>query len=93
MELFKAGADQRHSTKTLTNAGITISTKPVRWNTWHLICDNLDPDSNVIDQSELQQEKHFSSKMSTDAGIMISIKPAPKNASISISDNLDPDSN
>jgi hypothetical protein len=39
------------------------------------IRDNLDHDSNVTEESELQEEKQFSHMTSTDTGIIISIKP------------------
>jgi hypothetical protein len=70
-----------------------ISIKPVLQNPSFSIRDNLDPDSNVTQESELQSEKHPSPKTSTDAGRMISNKPVPLNANASIRDNLDPDSN
>jgi hypothetical protein len=57
------------------------------------IRDNLDPDSNITEESDLQSEKHHPPKISTDEGIMISIKTVPENAALSIRDNLDPDSN
>jgi hypothetical protein len=46
----------------------------------HPIRDNLDPDSNVTEESDLQSQKHPSPKTLTDAGRMISIKPVSKNA-------------
>jgi hypothetical protein len=36
---------------------------------------NLDPDVNIIEESDSQSEKQLSPKNSTDAGRMISIKP------------------
>jgi hypothetical protein len=54
---------------------------------------NRDPDSIVIEESDLHPTKHPSSKTSTDEGIIISIKPVPTNAILSIRDNIDPDSN
>jgi hypothetical protein len=51
------------------------------------------PDSNVIEESDLHQEKHLTPKTSTDEGTMISIIPVKPNASLSIRDNIDPDSN
>jgi hypothetical protein len=70
-----------------------ISIKPVIANVHTSIRDNLEPDSNVIEESDLQGEKHPSPKNSTDAGIMISIKPVRQNAFASIRDNLELDSN
>jgi hypothetical protein len=42
-----------------------ISTKPIRANANFPIRDNLDPVSNVTEESDLQSEKHLSSKTST----------------------------
>jgi hypothetical protein len=70
-----------------------ISIKPVPQNAHSSIRDNLDPDSNVTKESEMQSEKHLSSKTSTDEGRMISTKPVPQNAHFAIRDNLDRDSN
>jgi hypothetical protein len=70
-----------------------ISTKPVSLNADPSIRDNLEPDSNVTEESDLLQEKHSSPKTSTDERIMISTKPVPINARFSIRDNLEPDSN
>jgi hypothetical protein len=52
-----------------------ISIKPVRRNALLSIRDNLDPDSNVIEESDPQSEKHPSPKTSTDAGRMTLFKP------------------
>jgi hypothetical protein len=52
-----------------------ISNKIVPMNAYFSIRDNLDPDSNVTEESDLHSEKHPSPKISTDEGIMISIKP------------------
>jgi hypothetical protein len=57
------------------------------------IRDNLDPDSNVIEESDLHSEKHISPKTSTDAGRMISTKPVLENARDAIRDNFEMDSN
>jgi hypothetical protein len=54
---------------------------------------NLDPDSNVTEESDLHSQEHQIPKTSTDAGRMISIKPVRENASSPIRDNFDPDSN
>jgi hypothetical protein len=67
---------------TSTDAGMTISTKPVRLNAPTSIRENLDPDSNVPEESDLHTEKHYSPKTSTDAGIIISTKAVPRNAHI-----------
>jgi hypothetical protein len=70
-----------------------ISIKPVQPNACFSIRDNIDPDSNVTEESDLHQQKHPSPKTSTDEGRMISTKPVPRNASFSIRDSIDPDSN
>jgi hypothetical protein len=57
------------------------------------IRDNLDPDSNATEESDLHLAKHSSPKTLTDAGIMTSITPIRQNAYDSIRDNLDSDSN
>jgi hypothetical protein len=48
-----------------------ISTKRVIKNACFSIRDNLDPDSNVTEESDVQSEKQFSPKTSTDEGRMI----------------------
>jgi hypothetical protein len=70
-----------------------ISIKPVSENAAHSIRDNFDPDSNVIEENDLQSQKHLTPKNSTDEGIMISTKPVLVSASVLIRDNRDPDSN
>jgi hypothetical protein len=69
-----------------------ISSKPVPQNACFSIRDNFDPNSIVIEESELHQEKHPSPKTSTDEGSTIASKPILLNA-FSIRDNLDSDSN
>jgi hypothetical protein len=61
--------------KTSTDAGRTISTKPVSLNAHPSIRDNLDSDSNVTEKSDLQSEKQSSRKTSTNAGIITNFKP------------------
>jgi hypothetical protein len=39
------------------------------------ICSKFDPDSNEIDESELQDEKHDLHKCETDDGITIVVNP------------------
>jgi hypothetical protein len=58
-----------------TDAGIMISTTRVPKNASISIRDNLDPDSNVTEESDLHPEKHLSPKTSTDEGRMMSTKP------------------
>jgi hypothetical protein len=70
-----------------------ISTKPVSRNASASIRDNLDPDSNVTEESDLHSEKQSAPKFSTDEEIIISTKPVSRNASCSIRENIDPDSN
>jgi hypothetical protein len=70
-----------------------ILTKLVAQNARFSIRDNLDPDSNVTEDSDPHSEKQHSHKTSTNEGTMISTKLIPKNAHPSIRDNLDPDSN
>jgi hypothetical protein len=43
---------------TSTNEGIMILTKPVLKNALSSIRNNLDPDSNIIDESDAHQAKH-----------------------------------
>jgi hypothetical protein len=47
-----------------------ISTKPVLINAQFSIRDNLDPDSNVIEESDLQSEKQLEFKNITELGIV-----------------------
>jgi hypothetical protein len=61
--------------KISTHAGIMISIKPVSSNAFSSVRDNLDPDSNLTEESDLHLEKYPQPKISTDAGILISIKP------------------
>jgi hypothetical protein len=57
-----------------------ISTKPIQLNVHPSIRDNLNPDSNMTQESNMQSDKHITHKTSTDARTMISTKPARKNA-------------
>jgi hypothetical protein len=70
-----------------------ISFKTVKLNTAFSICDNLDPDSNLTEESLTHPQKQPPPKTSTDAGRMISTKPDLQKAPQSIRDNFDPDSN
>jgi hypothetical protein len=81
------------SLKISTDEGRRISIKPFSLNAISSIHDNRDPDSNQIEESDPQSQKHSLPKTSSDAGIMISTKPVRLNAHFSIRDNLDPDSN
>jgi hypothetical protein len=47
-----------------------ISTKPVSANAHFSIHDNLDPDSNVTDESDLQQAKQFGANNSIELGMV-----------------------
>jgi hypothetical protein len=51
-----------------------ISINPVPANAHFSIRDNIDPDSNVTEESDMHQEKHPSPTTSTDEGRMISTK-------------------
>jgi hypothetical protein len=62
-----------------------ISIKPVSLNPYFSIRDNLDPDSNITEKSDLHSEKQLSPKTSTDAGTIISTKPVLANIVWSIS--------
>jgi hypothetical protein len=62
-------------------------------NTAFSIRDDLDPDSNLTEESYTQKSKQSSSKTSTDAGNVISINLVQQKVHFSICDNLDPDSN
>jgi hypothetical protein len=53
------------------------------------IRDNLESDSNVTEESDVQEEKHDSLKTSTDAGMVTNLRPVFENASDSIRSNLD----
>jgi hypothetical protein len=55
--------------------------------------DNLEPDSNVREESDPHLEKQSPPKTSTDAGRVISTKPVSKSVDLSIRDNVDLDSN
>jgi hypothetical protein len=57
------------------------------------IGDNLDRDSEGIEESDIQPQEHVLPETSGDAGIMRSLKPVELNAPTSIGDNLDRDSN
>jgi hypothetical protein len=81
------------SPKTSTDEGRMISTTPVLRNAHFSIRGNLERDSNINDESDLQLEKHFSHKISTDEGRMIPTKPISLSAYPSIPDTLDSDSN
>jgi hypothetical protein len=55
-----------------TEAGTIIATNLVRLNVPPSICGNIDPDSNITNESELQLEEHPLPKISTEAGIVMS---------------------
>jgi hypothetical protein len=57
-----------------------IPTKPVPQIAAYAIPDNLDPDSNITEESDLHKEKHSSPNISTDEGRKISTKPVSWNA-------------
>jgi hypothetical protein len=70
-----------------------MSTKSVELNGEVSIHDNLNPDSNITEKSDLHSQKHLSSMTSIDEGRIISTISVLLNAAISIRDNLNPDSN
>jgi hypothetical protein len=70
-----------------------ISITPLQLNASFSIRDNLDPDSNVTEESDRHSEKHLSPNTSIDEGRMISTKPVLWKSSPIIVDNLDSDSN
>jgi hypothetical protein len=53
----------------------------------------LNPESNLIEESDPHNEKHSSYKTLSNEGKSISTKPVRMNAHFSIRDNLDPNSN
>jgi hypothetical protein len=67
-----------------------ISIKPASLNAQFTISDNLDPDSNVTEESDLHLHKHSVFKTSTDAGIWTNFKPVFENIPLSICFNLEP---
>jgi hypothetical protein len=70
-----------------------ISIKPVPRNAFFSIRDNLDPDSNITEESDLQQRKHPSPKTSIDEGILTNFKPVCKNILFGICFSIEPFSN
>jgi hypothetical protein len=70
-----------------------ISIKPALANASFSIRDNLDPDSNVTEDSDPQSEKQLAPNTSIDEGNTISTNRLRKNANFSIRDNFNPDLN
>jgi hypothetical protein len=83
----------KHSSKTSSDAGITILINPLSDNACHPIRGNLDSDSNVSEVSDPHPSEQPSLKISTDAGIPISINSVTANVCFSIRNKFDPDSN
>jgi hypothetical protein len=84
----------KHSSpKISTDDGITIHANPLPENAFASIRTNFDRDSNVIDESDVQEEKQRSPSVSTDDGITRSVNPLQENADASIRTNFDNDSN
>jgi hypothetical protein len=77
----------------LTHPGIVISLTAVDVNASSSIRSSLESFSNVIDESDPHDEKHFAPTTKTDAGRWIDLSPLAENDSRSICDNTDPDSN
>jgi hypothetical protein len=61
--------------KCVTDDGIIIVVNPDLTNADSPICCKFDPDSNEIDESDLQYEKHDLHKCVTDDGITIIVNP------------------
>jgi hypothetical protein len=74
-----------------TDDGMTISVNRVLENAPLSICDNLELDSNVTDESKLHLKKQRSPKISTDDGITIFVNPLSLNAPLAIRDKLEDD--
>jgi hypothetical protein len=55
--------------------------------------DNLDPDSNLAEESDLHSQKYPTPKVSDDARSTISTKSVARNVPASIPENVEPDSN
>jgi hypothetical protein len=66
-----------------------ISIKPVLKNVFASIRDNLEPDSNEIEESELHKEKHSSPKNPTETGILRNSSFVLLNAFVSIRSNFE----
>jgi hypothetical protein len=66
-----------------------ISIKPVPANAHLSIRDNLDPDANVTEESDLHSEKQYAPKTSTDAGTWTNVTPPFQDASFLIRCNID----
>jgi hypothetical protein len=66
-----------------------ISIKRVPLNTSFSICDNIDPDSNVTEESDAHKEKQFQPKNLTELGTLTNATPVFRNASESILSNSD----
>jgi hypothetical protein len=61
-----------------TDEGRMISTKPVRMNEEPSIRDNLNPDSNVTEQSDRHSEKHLKPKTSTEPRKITNFSSVPR---------------
>jgi hypothetical protein len=73
--------------------GRVMADNALRENANEQICFNDDGDSNEIDESDLQYEKHDDRRTSTEHGIKIDSSPEPENAFHPIRCNDDGDSN
>jgi hypothetical protein len=76
-----------------TFRGITIDESDDFENASESIRVNREPDSNVIDESDSQYQKHFEQRISTFRGITIDESDDFENASDSIRVNRESDSN
>jgi hypothetical protein len=77
----------------LTFRGITIDSSDNLQNASDSIRVKREFDSNVIDESNLQDEKHFDPRISTLRGIVIDLSDDDENANDSIRVNCEFDSN
>jgi hypothetical protein len=75
------------SFKSSTDAGWMISIRSVLINAHFSICHNLDPDSNVTEESALHFEKEFAPKNATESGMATILRSLFSNAFLSIQFN------
>jgi hypothetical protein len=73
----------------LTHPGIVISLTAVDVNASSSIRSSLESVSNVIDESDRHDEKHFAPTTKTDGGRWIDLRPLDENASRSSRTNFD----
>jgi hypothetical protein len=66
--------EKHPSPKTSIDAGRMISNKSVSLNASLSIRDNRELESNAIEESDVQPEKHHSAKNTTEPGILINLR-------------------